>query len=562
MFALGIEFLTGTAVMTSADSRETAEWPPHPARVFMAIVAAHYETRPLLEDGAEALKSWSEERKCLEWLEQQPPPALHFTEVVEKQRRSVVKFYVPVNDTGLPANPDRIKPADMRDALGVMPVFRSKQERTFPAVSLGCDEQRNRVHLIWKEAELPSELASSFHRLVAKVIRIGHSASLSMVWIADDASALRPTLEPCLQPTRNALKLRSIAPGLLAELDQCFNAEEINAFFDLSESIQSAKGAAAKKKAKEAFKERFGEDWRASLAAPVRRRPSVGASHSYVSPQATTQEPKHGVFDSEILVLTKLEGRVLGLESTHLLIEALRGTLLQGSEDAPAWFTGHRAPNEPADTPHLALFPLAFVDSDPDKHADGHILGLALAFPHVISAEDRAKQLSRVLYDPSTGEDNEIMLNLGNHGTWKLQREDRSKPPLALRPETWTAASTVWASVTPVVLDRHPKHDPSDPKERAAWRQEVAASISASCERIGLPTPSAVDIDKTSWHRGAPRSRPGPGGMPWLPSKTGSARQQVHVLIEFPCEVAGPLLLGAGRYRGYGLCKPLGFPSK
>jgi CRISPR-associated protein Csb2 len=47
--------------------------------------------------------------------------------------------------------------------------------------------------------------------------------------------------------------------------------------------------------------------------------------------------------------------------------------------------------------------------------------------------------------------------------------------------------------------------------------------------------------------------------MPWLPTKEGgSPRQQVHVLIEFPCEVVGPLLLGAGRFRGYGLCKPLG----
>jgi len=32
----------------------------------------------------------------------------------------------------------------------------------------------------------------------------------------------------------------------------------------------------------------------------------------------------------------------------------------------------------------------------------------------------------------------------------------------------------------------------------------------------------------------------------------------VHVLIQFPCEVQGPLLLGAGRFRGYGFCKPLG----
>ena len=122
----------------------------------------------------------------------------------------------------------------------------------------------------------------------------------------------------------------------------------------------------------------------------------------------------------------------------------------------------------------------------------------------------------------------------------------------------------MWASVTPVVLDRHPKHDPSSARgsEREAWRQEVAESVIESCGRIGLPAPVRIDIDKTSWHRGAPRARPGPGGMPWLSSKTGHAKQQVHVLLEFGCEVQGPVLLGAGRYRGYGLCKPLGYPDK
>jgi len=69
MFALGIDFITGVAVMTDAASREKAEWPPHPARVFMALVAAHYETKPLPEDGAAAEQAWARERDALEWLE-------------------------------------------------------------------------------------------------------------------------------------------------------------------------------------------------------------------------------------------------------------------------------------------------------------------------------------------------------------------------------------------------------------------------------------------------------------------------------------------------------------
>ena len=40
MFALGIELLMRRAMMTRWGNREEPEWPPHPDRVFMALVAA------------------------------------------------------------------------------------------------------------------------------------------------------------------------------------------------------------------------------------------------------------------------------------------------------------------------------------------------------------------------------------------------------------------------------------------------------------------------------------------------------------------------------------------
>lgn len=557
MFSLGIEFLTGSAVMTAAATREEAEWPPHPARVFMALVAAHYETRPLPEDGPEAMDAWRAERRALEWLEKQEPPALACAIEIAAFRRSVVDNYVPVNDQPIRKSFDpeafSINGADLLD-------LRHRIDRTFPSVGIGLDAPERLVYLIWKDVAVPSELSAPLGQLTAKVIRIGHSSSLVQVWLANDAP--EPTLVPQLTTSRSgsSVSLRKVAPGLLADLDQRFNAEEISRFFDLAAGIESTSGK-AQKAAKALFKEQFGEDYRASLAPPVRLRPVVGVSQSYQA-NLPQHEPMNGtVFDSELLILTKDEGNVLGLESTNQLIEALRGTLLSGSEDAPEWFTGHRAPGQPATRPHLALLPLPYVGTE---HADGHLLGLALAFPKDITPEDRAAQLRRIFFDAS-GRPKPITLKLGRGlDNWVLSREDRAAPPLALRSQTWTGPSSVWASVTPVVLDQHPKHDPASAKgsEREAWRQEVAESVIGSCERIGLPAPIRIDIDKTSWHRGAPRAKPGPGGMPWLSSKTGHSKQQVHVLLEFGCEVQGPVLLGAGRYRGYGLCKPLGYPGK
>jgi CRISPR-associated protein Csb2 len=554
MFALGIDFITGVAVMTDAASREKAEWPPHPARVFMALVAAHYESKPLAEDGPDAEAAWARERAALVWLEGQGAPQMNWPEA---SPRDVVKVYVPVNDPRVPPNPARVKESELRTALGVMPDQRSRQERTFPALHIGGEGPGRHVHLRWPKAEPTTETLAALTKLARKVTRIGHSSSLALVWVSDAEDALSPAHEPNAKSTktRRGVQLRIPTPGLLAELDQRFNAGEIDAFFDLSEAIAGGRGK-AQQQAKAAFEEHFGTPWSRNTSAPVRLRPSPGRTAHY-SRMDEEDRIVASIFDSELLVLSKQEGPVLGLESTAALTAALRGYLLQGAEGKPAWFTGHSASGVPSTGGHMALLPLAFVGAE---HADGHILGLAMAFPRVVPAAERAACLRGRLFGPS-GEDLELELKLGKLGTWTVRREERSLPPLALRSGTWCEPSSVWASVTPVVLDRHPKHDQQS--ERAQWCDEVAASIAQSCQRQGLPKPELVDVDKTSWHRGAPRSRPGPNGMPWLPGKEGTApRQQVHVLIQFPYEVQGPLLLGAGRFRGYGLCKPLGMSPK
>src|SRR5437588_10573670 len=102
MLALGIRYLTGCAVASDVSDRRQAEWPPHPARVFMSLAAAHFETG---ED--------REERAALEWLESLPTPApqIHAPEHIQ---RSVVSHYVPVNDKAGPSK------APLQSAEGLM----------------------------------------------------------------------------------------------------------------------------------------------------------------------------------------------------------------------------------------------------------------------------------------------------------------------------------------------------------------------------------------------------------------------------------------------------------
>src|SRR6476660_4854416 len=89
MFALGVEFLMGRAVMTRIDNGEEPEWPPHPDRVFMALVAAFGEWG-LQEPDPELYE------RALEWLEALGPPALRVSEAASK--RASFTSYVPVND--------------------------------------------------------------------------------------------------------------------------------------------------------------------------------------------------------------------------------------------------------------------------------------------------------------------------------------------------------------------------------------------------------------------------------------------------------------------------------
>jgi len=212
---------------------------------------------------------------------------------------------------------------------------------------------------------------------------------------------------------------------------------------------------------------------------------------------------------------------------------------------------GHQPDGKPSERPHLALIPLSFVGSD---YADGHLLGTALAFPREATQEQRGKLVGKLLYD-AKGLPRDLRLTLGNLGVWTLGEELRTSPPKALRSATWTGPATTWASVSPVVLDRHPKADPR--KSRSDYLAEIATIVSESCRHIGLPDPVDIDIDKTSWHRGAPRAKPGSDGYPLIPQRPGGPnRHQVHVWLRFGRPVLGPVLLGAGRYRGYGLCKP------
>lgn len=77
--------------------------------------------------------------------------------------------------------------------------------------------------------------------------------------------------------------------------------------------------------------------------------------------------------------------------------------------------------------------------------------------------------------------------------------------------------------------------------------------VAESCIRIGLPTPREVIITQVSAHLGVPPSFV----FPRLKRKDGSERRHTHAILVFDEPVCGPVLIGAGRFRGYGALRPM-----
>ena len=595
---LAWEYLTGYAVATDPASRERSEWPPHPARVFMAMAAAWFETSPGDDALARERDEHESEGEALRWLETLPEPQLYLPSAPAFTERSTPDVYVPVNDRAGPS----------AATLQCVPsLTRSKQPRTFPRRHVGHEA----CCLHWPEADGMEHHREALHRACGKVTRIGHSSSMVRMWLADTPSSADQAGElECWAPDDALAEAhcRWVAPGFLDNLPDQTRIAEIEAYAWMVWRVQDARSeaeqarlsgdAASKKAANKASKEadatyeqrygkKLGKNIRKSLTPPTRLRPKTGLWSGYRRVDSHNVPPTtaHSHFDTDLLILTHESGPALPVVSTLAVAKSLRGAVMHhsGIQPAPGWVSGHQPDNAPAEDEHghMAILPLPFVGHE---HADGHLLGMALAFPREGEGGDRrerGKVLGPLLLTEA-GEPQTVDLQLGKLGVWRLCKRDPFENRRTLAPETWTAqpaGATVWASVTPVVLDKFPKADHSDPKQREAWEQGVRAILASACTRIGLPNPIHIDIDTTSWHRGSPRAvtkrrrlRGSPGqtrmhaslgdGFPDYPAKdTNAPRPQVHVFLRFAEPVVGPILLGVGRYRGYGLFKPLGAPT-
>lgn len=263
-------------------------------------------------------------------------------------------------------------------------------------------------------------------------------------------------------------------------------------------------------------------------------------------------EPSHAsCFAPHFVVLSRHAGPRAPIEAAESVAQATRRALMShADEPIAALLSGHDKGGGALQANHLAVVPLPRVGG---SHGNGELLGVALIPPAGLVL-DELEPLYRSLtrWEAAHGEGDRarrLRLVLGRQGVWTLARRVDQPSLCDLREDTWTVAARDWASVTPVVLDRHPGSLRRD-RQRAVRRAN--ATIAAACERIGLPAPVEIELSISPFFRGS-----SPAGR-WCrrASKAKDPRPQLHVRLRFAHPVSGPVLLGAARYHGLGLFRP------
>jgi len=273
----------------------------------------------------------------------------------------------------------------------------------------------------------------------------------------------------------------------------------------------------------------------------------------------TSTEPTRPVLSDDWIVFRRVGGPRLPITRAVDVAAAMRGALLSWADDPPPEvLTGHRPDGSPLSRPHVAFAALPFVGHE---HADGSLLGVAVILPREVDELERRALLRAIgaWEDTRRLEDEEspvLELKLGRAGVVELERVAWGLPPLAnQRSTTWCRPSRFWISVTPVALDQNPGHLYSHDHDRADEAYHRAAeTVARSCTHVGLPLPSTVTVIPSVTLAGTVKARDFP---PYPPSDRRTRRVKVHAVLEFDELVAGPVLLGAGRYYGLGLFRPL-----
>lgn len=551
MLVVQVEFLTGRYVASAYNDRLRAEWPPHPARLYSALVATWAET-----GGPD------DEATALDVLATLPAPEILAPEI--QRARDSSTYYVPVNDASVVRTYDgnwrkmneawskrqeaRVALAGASDPkvrerlertiksssrtieklretvagfltggklsesnLTVLPEWRTKQPRHFPSVV----PDDSRVVMVWPDAAPMESHLEALDRLLARVHRMGHSHSLVFVRRLAEA--------PDANWVPNAdgdTPLRWVGPG---------QREALVEYYELHQGVEPRVMP--------------------TVPVPYRRAEEVAAD---------TDAPASALA-GDFIVYERAGGPPIPITMAASLARTIHRALVKMAEQLPNGTVhpavcGRDPDGKVTRESHVLILPLPYVAS---TYADGSIMGVAFVIPKAVSDEGRIhvlRALGRWERHTNPG-DRAVMVHLGPQGSLELRRILGRSDRHNLQPHTWCRASSSWVSATPIALDRNPKTLwARDAQAAAEGERRAIETLSKACERIGLPRPEQVLLERSAPLTG---TEPVSAHPSYSPSGQGPMRVLVHARIRFPQAVQGPVVLGAGRFAGAGLLRPV-----
>ncbi len=466
MLAISIEFLHGTFRgdpdgSAGTGSASSGEWPPSPARLFAALVAA---------DGTGDACRVTEGTE-LEWFEQLPPPIIYADP--EPPHQPILPRWV-VRHTGSAVR------STHQEYVGRSPALSRAGVRVAPRCPY--------VVYIWKGEQPAEEVLTALQRRAARVGYLG--ASDSPVRIRVSTAMPASTIESsAFVPDQDGSVLVGVAqPGDLERWNHLY------------------------------------AEWTVRGASVSRLQfPALRHEAAYRSPSPTESRDRSGEVVAWMLLHPAVSGRRISL-LTGLFKEAVLSHYQRKFGEPPRILHGHGFTTKGYETArYLAL---------PDvghQWSRGRIHGLALWLP---SESDVA--VRQMTHDAAFS----VRRLTGNGVDVAVSPHDGGARPMAARPSYWMRRSRAWVSAIPAI---HERRGPLYQAEIARW-----------CQHAGLPDPVAFRFARTPLIHGAIDLAPVEVNRPGRPALPYS-----HVELWFDQMIQGPVVIGSGRQRGFGLCLPL-----
>jgi CRISPR-associated protein Csb2 len=505
------------------DRHGPPEWPPSPFRLFQALLAGIARQGSLVT-GEDTLDypNYTAAGAALDWLQRQPPPLI--VAPATRAGQKIVR-YVPNNDADAPGKLDRQTRLTAKPAI--------------PTLFLADKGTRPKLHYLWPLENAPGcpiqPLREAARSLTALGLGVDMAFADASILTADEASNLtgirwRP--EPGDAEFEETLRVPEARAGdqnTLADLRRCHHSS--------ANRLQPGQ--------------------------PLRMvdRPTIFKRILYTGPDRPPRRP------TAVFRLTDDAGeprRYPHANLVHIAGMARHLAILAAidlgwpDEEVNHLVRGMRDPAAPRHE-QFSYLPLPSIGHE---HADAAVRNVMIAAPlgKKEKIEELAERLNGMSLEPlPTSQFKEF-------GCAPPQLERFEPTPRHFIRRSYLAKSTLWRTVTPVILDGHSRKAKNDKPEEVARATEALlrkalarAGVGATCTFTWQAEPFLKNCLSAYTHDRAGRP------IGYLRPKHLSGRTSVHVELRFDNPVCGPLAIGAGRHCGLGLfaaqelppCKPL-----